>query len=147
VTKLLDLNILIALFDTRHPFHDAAHNWFAAQQGVRFATCPQTENGFLRILSQPLYPSGTRSIRELESVLRAFIETLGDRHEFWPDDVSLLDRSLVDTVGISSPGKITDAYLLALTKKRGGKMVTLDRRMPFRAIVGGSEDLLEVIPV
>jgi predicted nucleic acid-binding protein len=53
---LLDVNLLIALFDPAHVHHEAAHGWFARNGKDCWATCPLTENAFVRILSNPAYP-------------------------------------------------------------------------------------------
>jgi uncharacterized protein len=55
VTFLLDVNVLIALVDSPHVNHDAAHNWFAAR--LRGATCPIMENSLVRIIANPKYPN------------------------------------------------------------------------------------------
>ncbi|MEI6674119.1 MAG: hypothetical protein WCO57_02970 [Verrucomicrobiota bacterium] len=48
--------MLIALADPAHAFHAAARKWLAARQRMGLATCPLTENGFLRIYGHPSYP-------------------------------------------------------------------------------------------
>jgi hypothetical protein len=49
---LLDVNVSVALFDTEHLHHEAAHRWLEANRRCGWATCPLTENGLIRILSQ-----------------------------------------------------------------------------------------------
>src|SRR6185503_2205055 len=48
VTALLDVNLLVALFDPEHVHHHIAHDWFS-EYGDPWATCPLTENGALRV--------------------------------------------------------------------------------------------------
>jgi len=94
---LLDVNVLIALIDPVHVLHDRAHEWFAAQGLEAWATCPLTENGVLRIVGHPRYhnsPGTPAAVAELMAVLRG----LGG-HEFWPDDVSLLDQRRIEPLG------------------------------------------------
>ena len=50
---LLDLNILLALFHAEHEYHELAHDWFADNHADGCATCPLTENGFIRMASDP----------------------------------------------------------------------------------------------
>ena len=45
---LLDINVLVALFDADHVHHDFAHDWFIDHHERGWATCPVTENGFIR---------------------------------------------------------------------------------------------------
>jgi hypothetical protein len=136
---LLDVNVLIALIDPAHVQHDRAHDWFAATGKHAWATCPLTENGILRIVGSPRYPSspGTPgAMAELFGVLRGV-----GSHEFWPDDVTLFDRHLVDTARLLDSGQITDTYLLALACKHGGMFATFDRHLVTAAVFNGSQAL------
>ena len=57
MTYLLDVNVLVALFWPNHNHNKPAQAWF---EGVkRFATCPITELGFLRVSSIKDVPVGT----------------------------------------------------------------------------------------
>ena len=49
---LLDVNVLIALMDEKHDLHERAHLWWQARSGEGWSSCPPTENGFVRIVSQ-----------------------------------------------------------------------------------------------
>ena len=83
---LLDVNVLIALFDPDHVHHARAWQWFKAwsmQHG--WASCPITQNGAVRVMSQPGYPNPLQVASVLERLGRA---TAADSHEFWPDEVS-----------------------------------------------------------
>src|SRR6476646_3430800 len=94
VVALLDVNVLIALLAPQHIHHDAAHQWFAANRGYGFATCPLTENGFLRVLGNPNRPDDFVPIPDLLRHLSGFFEP--GSHEFWPADVSLRDPTLFE---------------------------------------------------
>ena len=52
---LLDVNVLVALFNPDHIHHDTAHDWFAENHTDGWATCPITEQGVVRILANPKY--------------------------------------------------------------------------------------------
>ena len=54
---LLDVNVLIALHDEQHVHHEAAARWFIDQARHGWASCPLTQNGCIRIMSQPGYPN------------------------------------------------------------------------------------------
>ena len=54
---LLDVNVLIALLDQAHPHHDTALTWLRANIRHGWASCPITQNGVVRIMSQPGYPT------------------------------------------------------------------------------------------
>src|SRR5215210_3860604 len=84
---LLDINVLIALFDSAHTHHEAAHAWWAKKGNTSWATCPLTENGFVRIASHPKYPNSPGDSNATLELLREFCA--GSGHVFWPDDVTL----------------------------------------------------------
>jgi toxin-antitoxin system PIN domain toxin len=139
---LLDVNVLIALIDPAHVQHDRAHDWFAAKGKQAWATCPLTENGVLRIVGHPRYPNspGTPSaVAELMTVLRA----LGG-HEFWPDDVSLLDAQRIDAMRLLDSSQVTDSYLLALACAHGSQLATFDRHLVTDAVIGGAQALHQI---
>lgn len=56
MVHLLEVNVLVALFDPTHLHHEAAHHWFEQAREYGWATRPLTENGFLRVLSDPTDP-------------------------------------------------------------------------------------------
>ena len=138
---LLDVNALIALVDVDHTGHSAMHKWFAAHAGRGWATCPLVENGMVRVLSQPAYPSGRRAPAAVIAHLRGLKTSA--HYEFWRDDISLSDESLFDSAYIIGARQVTDVYLLGLAARRGGRVVSFDRSMPWQAIRNGSQDLLE----
>ena len=136
---LPDVNVLIALIDPNHVHHNLAHEWFESAQTHRWATCAITENGVVRIVSGPRYPNPAPSLAiAIETLLSA---TNHATHEFWPDEISLLDPAQFDRSRLHTSGQITDSYLLALAKHHGGKLVTLDRRLVTDAVPGGLDHL------
>jgi toxin-antitoxin system PIN domain toxin len=140
---LLDVNVLIALFNEHHIHHEAAHDWFADQQGEPWATCPLTENAFLRILSDPSQRATRLSMSTLADHLGRFCRD--ERHEFWPDAVSMYDESLFDISLLHGHRQLTDVYLLGLAVKRGGRLVTFDQSIPISVVKGAARSSVEVI--
>ncbi len=134
---LLDVNVLIALLDADHALHARATEWFAEHARSGWASCPITQNGCLRIMSHPGYP-GALPVRAVAERLRE--ATSSRHHEFWSDDVSLLDARLVDSGRIHGPRQITDVYLLALAVRRGGRFVTFDGTVAVQAVKAASKD-------
>ena len=109
---LLDVNVLIALLDDAHVFSRRANEWLDGATR-RIATCPIVENGVIRIMSAPSYSATHRATPEqIAAGLRSLAEALD--HEFWADDVSMLDETLVDFSRLHGHRQVTDAYLLAL---------------------------------
>lgn len=140
---LLDVNVLVALFDPDHVHHEAAHDWFAEEGKAGWATCPVTESGFVRVLSSPQYRGIVTRAADLADRLRRFCTAGG--HVFWCDEVSLLDRSMFDLALVAGPRQLTDVYLLGLACKRGGRLATFDRNIPFQAVRGATSTSLDVI--
>lgn len=132
---LLDVNVLIALVDPAHVHHDAVHDWFARVGAAAFATSPITENGLLRIVGHPKYPNSPGPPGVIAAALAAVRQLPG--HAFWPDSISLADRSLADPSLLASHGQVTDSYLLALARANGGQLATMDRKLATEAVVEG----------
>jgi len=142
MTYLLDVNVLIALLDSGHVQHEAAHAWFGRVGHRAWATCPLTENGVLRIIGNPRYPNTLETpaaVAPLVFQLRAH-----PGHKFWCDDLSLLNPEYVNVTRILSTSQVTDTYLLALARLHGGTLATFDRRLVVDAVPDGAHHL-EVI--
>lgn len=139
---LLDVNILVALFDRDHPHHDVAHDWFTDAQAA-WATCSLAQNAVIRILSNPRYHPIHQPVVDVVGSLRRFCES--PHHQFWAAPVSLTDQSLFDVAQVRGYRQLTDVYLLGLAKKMGGYLATLDRTIPLSAVRGATREMLQVI--
>jgi uncharacterized protein len=131
VRSLFDVNMLLALFHPEHVHHSPAHEWWSANRSQGWASCPLTQNGFVRVASQPRNP---KPLRVSEALGLLFDEIAGTDHAFWPDDISLLDEQRIDRSHVLGPRQLTDVYLLALAVKHGGRLVTFDRSIPMAAV-------------
>lgn len=140
--SLLDVNVLIALLDADHAVHARATDWFAANAKAGWASCPITQNGCLRVMSHPGYPSPL-PVQAVAARLREACATA--QHAFWPDDTSLLDLEVADAARIHGPRQITDLYLLALAVRREGRFVTFDAAVVRDAVRGAEARHLLVL--
>ena len=140
---LLDVCVLVPLFDPLHIHHEEAHRWFAHNRKHGWATCPITQNGCIRVLSNPAYPVVNQTATGIAGLLREACSAAD--HHFWPDSVSLLDDSLFRTSGIAGHQKITDVYLLGLAVRNHGRLATFDRSIPWKAVQGASAGNLAII--
>lgn len=127
---LLDVNVLIALLDSDHASHDSAIDWFATHAREGWASCPITQNGCIRIMSSPSYPNPLPVQAVIEHLASACRQ---DIHEFWPDEISLLDPAVADPSRIHGPRQLTDIYLLALAVGREARLVSFDLSIPLAA--------------
>ena len=131
---LLDANVLIALGEAQHPHGDSALRFFeehAVREG--WATCPLTENAFLRILGNPSYPQGPGSTAAARDLLAKITAAPG--HQFWPDAHSLLDARRFPR--LPAARHLTDHYLLALAVSRHARLATFDRTLDPNLVPGG----------
>ena len=139
---LLDVNVLIALLDADHTLHGRAATWFSAHAKSGWASCPITENGCIRVMAHSSYPNSVPGHAVMSRLAQA---SSGPLHEFWPDDVSLLDPSVADFKKIHGPRQLTDVYLLALAVKHGGAFVTFDAGVPVAAVRDAKKSQLLVL--
>lgn len=141
---LLDVNALLALLDPMHVHHEAAHQWYAKHSRLRILTCSHTENGVIRVASQPKYPNCLGTASRVREILQEFVRKV--LAESCVQDVTLLDNGVLLQPGSLTPTRVSDLYLLALAAANGARFATFDTRIPAQAVAGGSS-ALEIIPV
>lgn len=136
--------MVIALLDPEHLFHSKAHAFWKHSGSKIWASCPLVENGVVRVLTGATYPGfSAYSNENVFELLRTLVENWD--HEFWTDEISLLDQNHFDAKRILGPKQLTDIYLLGLAASKGGRLVTFDRKITPAAVPGSSEKNLFVI--
>jgi len=128
VTALPDVNVLIALAFPNHLHHAPAQAWFGAVRNRRWATCPLTQLGFIRIASNPRLSVAAVLPAQARALLMAATH-VGD-HRFWPDDVDVSAAPEFASDLLVGHRQVTDAYLIAMAARHDGVVVTFDRSMP-----------------
>lgn len=132
---LLDGSVLVALYIADHQFHDRAARWFASiKGGAGFATCSVTEGTLLRL---HMTHAEDRSAAAAWAAL-ANCRSI-DRHEFWDDAFSY---EAVPYNNLQGHRQVTEAWLVELARRRGGKLATLDA-----ALAVLYPDVVELVPV
>jgi hypothetical protein len=144
MTWLFDMNVLLAIADSMHVFHGPIHQWLAARSGQSWASCPLTENGFVRVISQPSYRGSATSPSKAIDLLRRMKENDRWPHMFWPDDISLTDSGAVNVERLVSARQVTDVYLASLAHRKKARFVTFDAAIPWQAVTGATESLIEI---
>jgi hypothetical protein len=139
---LLDVNVLIALLDAAHVHHQLATSWLGTNIRPGWASCPITQIGCIRIMSQPAYPNVQPAALVAE---RLRLAAKDRHHEFWAADTNLLATPAVNWTGILRSRLVTDAYLLALAVAHKGRFVTFDRQVPFDAVPAARPRHLTVV--
>ncbi len=137
--SLLDVNVLIALHDRDHVLHERAAQWFEHHAQDGWASCPLTQNGCLRIMSQPGYAS-PQPLAALVSMLQR--STAAPFHALWNDSISILDAARFRHSHMHSHRQLTDLYLLGLAVENGGRFVSFDLRIPLGAVHGATAEHL-----
>jgi toxin-antitoxin system PIN domain toxin len=137
VARLLDVNVLVALFIPEHEHHAAAMKWFSGEAATAgWATCAITELGAIRVCAQlpgGLWPPEATADR----LLMLTISNQG--YVWWPETVS---PAVVPEVRSGTAKHVTDRYLLGLARQNGGQVVTFDRALA----VAGGDDVISLAP-
>jgi toxin-antitoxin system PIN domain toxin len=140
LTALLDVNVLVALFDPGHVHHDIAHDWFADHRENGWATCAITEHGLVRVLCNPACGRRAHTVVKALQKFKA-----SGHHVFWDATVSLTDERLFNLSLVRGHSQLTDVYLLGLAHHMKGCLATLDRGIPRSAVTPAREVSLQVI--
>jgi len=125
-SRLLDVNILIALTWPNHFHHDIVKNWFPSLPG-NWATCPFTQTAFLRISSNPAIVDKAVSPHTALTVLNDL--TGMSNHVFIPADIDLTEIEEIPSHLFFGHRQVTDFYLLLLAKETGCILSTLDQHL------------------
>lgn len=132
---LLDVNVLIALLDADHLHHRRAEQWLSENIAAGWASCAITQNGCVRIMSQPGYPNPLPTA-QVAARLSEATQTL--HHAFIPSSASLLDPQWFNIGELLSHRQVTDAWLLGLAVAHGLRLVSFDAHLPLRVVRGAT---------
>ncbi|HKV64113.1 MAG TPA: TA system VapC family ribonuclease toxin [Candidatus Acidoferrum sp.] len=141
---LLDVNVLIAMAWPTHSSHERVQEWLVRHAREGWATCPLTQIGFVRILSNPAFSPNALTPAHALALLQA---NLGHpAHRFWPDELSFLQALEPFQPRLVGHQQMTDAYLLGLAMHKKSKLATMDRAvltlLPEKATARGSIELI-----
>jgi uncharacterized protein len=144
VTDLLDVNLLVSLAWPNHMHHAAAQRWFRHGPRRPWATTPVTESGFVRVSSNRSAIPTAVAPAQAVALLARMRGVAG--HTFLPDDVELVTgEDHVDTTRVVTYRQVTDAHLLALARRHGARLATLDRGV--KALAGDDADDVLLVPI
>lgn len=125
MTRLLDVNALVALGFSQHEHHDRVSEWVAGlPEKDSFATCSITELGFVRVLNQ--VPQYRVPIADACELISRFRKSRKRRFVFIADDQGAAELPAWVKTGKQS----TDGHLLELAKAHGAELATLDEGIP-----------------
>ena len=95
-------------------------------------------NGVVRILAAK-YPNSPGSPAIVAGIVEQLRSLPG--HSFWTEDFSLVGSDAIDASHALTSARVTDTYLLALARLRGGQLATFDRRLSVDAVKDGKATL------
>ena len=145
MVALLDVNVLVALAWPNHVHHTQAHRWFSARTPRDWATCSIVELGFVRVSSNARSVPAAVSPQEAAALLQR-ITALPD-HRFWADDIRFAESPHVGRSRVIGNQQVTDAHLVGLAIRNGGRLATFDAGVCALVAPGISADAaVEVIP-
>jgi uncharacterized protein len=130
---LLDVNALLALGWSNHPFHDAVLERLDHSPSQRWATCLLTELGFVRLSSNPTVVNVRQSPAEAIELLQRL--TADERH-LYCDILPTLASVRTTFKPLLGHQQVTDAYLVAVAAANDATLLTLDQRL-VSTVVGG----------
>jgi predicted nucleic acid-binding protein len=132
VKYLLDVNVLVAWGWKEHAEHERVAKWLALERDKPdsgFLTSPIPELGFVRVSVQRA--AGTIAVKEACTALDGMLTSLGNTHRFISDD----QRGTNLPIWCKGAARTTDAHLLALAKRHGAELATLDKEIPEAFVV------------
>jgi toxin-antitoxin system PIN domain toxin len=142
---LLDVNVLLALAWPTHIHHQAAHRWFAEQASFGWASCPLTQLGFVRLSMQPAVVKEPVLFGDVMEVLGRM--TAHGGHRFWTLEQGLAGIDAGIRERVMGHQQLTDAVLLDLAVRNGGRLATFDRRVvglwPAGAAARGAVEVID----
>ena len=124
---LPDVNVWLALAFEVHAHHRTASAWFDSVGGGTALWCRVTQQGFLRLASNPsVFGAEALTLRDAWSCYDALS---GDERTGFVAEASGLERLWREYASSRtySPKVWTDAYLVAFAASAGLTMVTFDR--------------------
>jgi uncharacterized protein len=136
------VNVLVALAWPNHVHHARAIEWFKVERQVGWATCPLTESGFVRVSSNTRVLPDARTPAEAIALLEQLRRVAG--HVFWVDDVSPADATAAPFQRVVGYRQVTDAHLLTLAMRNGGRLATFDKGVV--ELVPADVTVVELIP-
>jgi toxin-antitoxin system PIN domain toxin len=113
---LLDVNVLVAMVWQEHIHHDRVRRWRGGLLGERWATCPLTEAGFVRVSVQPHIGGVFEAMR---NAVRALERNCAEAdHVFWPQDFSVTQLLPEIRQRLVGHQQLSDAILLDLAIRK-----------------------------
>ena len=125
---LADINVLLALADSKHAHNHKVEQWFdGLEEGSKLLICRTAQMGLLRLLVNPVVmQEEALRLKEAWAYYGNFIQDPCIFEVKEPDGLQAVWAELCVDFG-SFPKIVPDAYLAAFAMAGGYKLVTLDK--------------------
>jgi uncharacterized protein len=140
-SRLLDVNVLVALTWPQHIHHRRAHAWLSSYDG-QWATTPLTEAALIRLSMNPRVVGTAVTAAEALALLATLRRH--PRHRFIEDGSSLAEPA-IDLRRLAGHAQVTDLHLVNLCAERGILLATLDAALA-EALQPDDRRHLELVP-
>ena len=131
---LLDVNALVAVGFLEHEFHERVGRWLLSlRKGASYEilTCPITELGFVRVLSQA--PQYGLSVAQSRGLLTRLKKQGTVPFRFIADDHDITRLP----AWVKTGRQTTDGHLAELARAHDSVLATLDERIPSAFVIPG----------
>lgn len=136
---LPDVNVFLALAWPNHQFHSQAVAWYQEEGKAGWSTCAITQLGFVRLSSNPAFSHYAKTPLEALLLLRQWLKQPG--HHYLGDSPAPAGDALAPiATRLQGHQQWTDAYLLAVARVHGLRLVTFDRKVT--ALAANQTDVL-----
>jgi toxin-antitoxin system PIN domain toxin len=142
-TTLLDVNLFIAILWPAHEHHHTALKWIKSRGKSKWASCPLTQLGVVRLLSNPAFSADALPMQQAVAVLKRNIDH--PLHEFWLDSVAVTGFLAALAQHTQGYRYTTEAYLLGLAIRKKGRLATFDMSVKELASNAGKNSYVEVL--
>ena len=131
VHYLLDLNALISLADPDSLHYQAMQKWFDSTGKEDWGVCPLTEEGFVRVTTNPAFGVAKRTVAQATAILAELAQHPGYR--YWAISDKWAELTAPFSARLLGHQQVTDGYLLGMAVKESGILVTFDKGIRFLA--------------
>lgn len=126
--RILDVNVLVALFHAGHPAHAAASRWWreALERGTPVTAPDLVWAGFVRLMTNPRAVTTPASLAQAWEFVTA-VRSHGIYLEHVPAPATMTSFEELSRTSSATGNLVTDAYIAASALVVGATLVTFDR--------------------
>ncbi|KRA31442.1 MULTISPECIES: TA system VapC family ribonuclease toxin [unclassified Nocardioides] len=126
--NVLDVNVVVSLFQADHPHHEVASDWFRAAvgRGETFTVPDVVWVGFVRLVTNPRAFPVAATFDQAWAFVQAVVEKPSHR-TYVSHPRALAEFAMLGKTARASGNLVTDSYIAGCAAAYGGTVVTFDR--------------------